>query len=171
MFMFLFCSFFFPFGFLHYICFFPWVSIPQYASSSPYNVFFLLPLEVDLHTYLTTWLSSCPVEIFPRSHLIFAKIQIINKVSPLKWINLNSHHVVFRARLFYAYLLWVEFDTLLSCTFKFLLLLSTNFQFNLYFLVFTFWHFLFISFSFLLLNVYFVSIFLFLPLFAWVVCS
>ena len=27
-------------------------------------IFFLCPLEVNLHTYLTTWLSSCPVGIF-----------------------------------------------------------------------------------------------------------
>jgi len=27
-------------------------------------VFYLCPLEVNLHTYLTTWLSSCPVGIF-----------------------------------------------------------------------------------------------------------
>ena len=58
-------------------------------------MFFFLPLEVNLHTYLTTWLSSCPVGIFPRSHLIFAKIQIINKVSPLKWKSkINSHHIM-----------------------------------------------------------------------------
>ena len=39
--------------------------IPQSSSSSPYNcVFPLCPLEVNLHTYLTTWLSSCLVGTF-----------------------------------------------------------------------------------------------------------
>ena len=80
-----------PSSYLFLLC----LSIPQYASSSRYNVFFLLPLEVNLHTYLTTWISSCPVGIFPRSHLRFAKIQIINKVSLLKWINLKSTHIRF----------------------------------------------------------------------------
>jgi len=64
------------------------------STSFPlYIVFFPFSFEVNLHTYLTTWLSSCLVGIFPRSHLTFAKIQIINKVSPLKWTNLKSTHI------------------------------------------------------------------------------
>ena len=57
--------------------------------------FFLLPLEVNLHTYLTTWLSSCPMGIFSRSHTLIVKIQIINKVSPLKWTSLKSTHITY----------------------------------------------------------------------------
>ena len=72
---------------------FPVFYIPHHTSFSPYNVFFLLPLEVNLHTYLTTWLSSCPVGIFPRSHHIIVKISIISKVSPLKWNIIKSTHI------------------------------------------------------------------------------
>ena len=78
------------------------------------NIIFLLPFYVlsysakhnHLHlilcfsfafgselSYLTIWLSSCPVRIFPRSYTIIAKTQIINKVSPLKWTNLKSTHI------------------------------------------------------------------------------
>ena len=95
---FVFCAlvFFFHFSIrFHLFHLFPFQVIPisQHASFTPYNVFFLLPLEVNFHTYLTTWLSSCLVGIFPRSHHIFAKIKIIIKVSPLKWKNLNSTHI------------------------------------------------------------------------------
>ena len=77
-----------PSSYLFLLC----LSISQYASSSAYNVFFLLPLEVNLNTYLTTWLSLCPVRIFPRSHLIFSNPNH-NKVSLLKWINIKSTHI------------------------------------------------------------------------------
>jgi len=69
------------------------------SSSSPYLVFFLLPLEVNLHTYLTIWLSSCPVGIFSRSHTLIVKIQIINKVSSLKWATVKSTHIKFLEHL------------------------------------------------------------------------
>ena len=63
--------------------------------------FLSLPLEVNLHTYLTTWLNSCPVGIFPRFHHFIVKISILSKVSHLKWNHLNStHHVVFWAFFF-----------------------------------------------------------------------
>ena len=51
---------------VHYVLDFP--SMLFYIS--PFNinhhipVFFLCPLEVNLHTYLTTWLCPCPVGIF-----------------------------------------------------------------------------------------------------------
>ena len=61
-------------------------------SSSPYLVIFLLPLEVNLHTYLTIWLSSCPVGIFPRFHAIIAKINHKQSVT-IKWTNLKSTHI------------------------------------------------------------------------------
>ena len=91
---FMFLSFFhFLFGHLHFNCFLLCSFIFRKASSSsPYLVLSFLPLEVNLQTYLTTWLSSCSVGIFPRSHPIIAKTQIINKVSPLKWKNLKSTH-------------------------------------------------------------------------------
>jgi len=99
----------FPFGssfgfvlFFHFIirpCFislFPFMSFNfcNASSLSPYIDFPFLHLKVNLHTYLTTWLSSCPVGIFPRSHHIIAKISIISKVSPLKWNHLKSTHII-----------------------------------------------------------------------------
>ena len=42
-------------------------------------VFSLWPLEVNLHTYLTTWLSSCPVGIFYSFLTIIINPKIINK--------------------------------------------------------------------------------------------
>ena len=49
---------------------------------------------MNAHTYLTTWLSSCPVRIFSRSHPLIVKIQSINKVSALKWTTLKSTHIM-----------------------------------------------------------------------------
>ena len=87
---------FFQFGLLHYICFL----LCSFISAKHHHLhlilwFSFLSLEVSLHTYLTNWLSSCPVGIFPRSHPIIAKIQIINKVSSLKWENLKSTHIIY----------------------------------------------------------------------------
>ena len=42
-------------------------------------VFSLCPLEVYLHTYLTTWLSSCPVKIFLGFLTIIVNQKIITK--------------------------------------------------------------------------------------------
>jgi len=75
------CSYFPPFSIRslssYYVSFHA-LSIPHHTSSSPYNAFFLFfPLKVNLHTYLTTWLSSCPVGIFPRSHHLIVKISIL----------------------------------------------------------------------------------------------
>ena len=88
-------TFIFQFGSLRHNCFL----LCSFNSATLHHLhyilcFFLLPLEVNFHTYLTTWLSSCLVGIFPRSHLTISKIQIINKVSPLKWTNLKSTHII-----------------------------------------------------------------------------
>ena len=48
-------------------------------SYSLYLVFHLCLWKVNLHTYLTTWLSSCPVGIFLMSSPLIAKIQILSK--------------------------------------------------------------------------------------------
>ena len=51
-------------------------------------------LEVNLHTYLTTWLSSCLVGIFfGFSHCIAKKSTIINKSNQLKCAILKSTHI------------------------------------------------------------------------------
>ena len=53
----------------------------------------LCPLEVNLHAYLTTWLSSCPVGIFFEFLTIFyLKQKLINKVQPIKCTILKSTH-------------------------------------------------------------------------------
>ena len=83
----------FPLCHFTLIIFFYALSFPQSIVIFTYLLFSFFPLKVNLHTYLTTWLSSCPVGIFPRSHTIIAKIQIINKVSPLKWTTLKSTHI------------------------------------------------------------------------------
>ena len=54
----------------------------QSLSSTPYICVFLFALEVNLHTYITTWLSSCLVEIFFGFLTIIVNPKIINKVSP-----------------------------------------------------------------------------------------
>jgi len=59
-------------------------------------VFFLCPLEENLHTYLSTWLSSCPVAIFYGFLIIFYLNQkIINKVQSIKCAILKSTHITF----------------------------------------------------------------------------
>ena len=71
----------------HHVIVFPFMPFNFHTMHHCHLImwFSFLPLEVNLHTYLTTWLSSCPVGIFPRSYHIFVKIQTISKVSPLKW--------------------------------------------------------------------------------------
>ena len=67
------------------------------SSSSLYNcVFSFCSLEENLHTYLTTWLSSCPVTIFFELITIFVNPKIINKSETSKMCNpkTNSHHIV-----------------------------------------------------------------------------
>ena len=127
----------FQFGSLHHNCFFfCFFTSTTLHHFSPYIVFFLLPLEVNLQTYLTTWLSSCPVGILPKSHLIIAKIQITNKVSPLKWTNLKLTHIMWYQSMvilcLFSLSLFRHFTFLhvyiLAFTFK-------QFQFCLYFLV------------------------------------
>ena len=66
---------------------------PQTSSSSPYLVVSFWLLEVNLHTYLTTWLSSCPVGIFSRSHTIIVKIQNHKQSVTIKWTTLKSTHI------------------------------------------------------------------------------
>jgi len=66
-------------------------------------MFSLCPLEVNLHTYLTTWLSSYPVGIFFGFFIIFClKSKPINKVQPIKMCDskINSHREVFGLGLF-----------------------------------------------------------------------
>ena len=48
-------------------------------SFSPYLVLHLCLCEVNLHTYLTIWLSLCPVGIFRRSSPIIVKISTLCK--------------------------------------------------------------------------------------------
>ena len=73
--------------------------------------FSLCPLEVNFHTYLTTWLSSCLVGIFFGFLTIIVNPKFINKRVTHKMCNLkiNSYHVVFRVWLSHAYLFWVDF--------------------------------------------------------------
>jgi len=56
----------FPFRFLYcfpfHLCYL--ILAPHHHHHHPILCFSLCPLEVNLHTYLTTWLSSCPVGIF-----------------------------------------------------------------------------------------------------------
>ena len=62
------------------------------SSITIYLYFFLYPLEVNLYTYLTTWLR---VRVQWRSslgyHHIINKISILSKVSCIKWINKSTH--------------------------------------------------------------------------------
>ena len=48
-------------------------------SFSPYLDFHFCLCEVNLHTYLTTWLSSCLVGIFLRFSPLIAQISILSK--------------------------------------------------------------------------------------------
>ena len=68
------------------------LSIPQLYIIFTIHCIFPSAFESE-HSHLITWLSSCPVGIFPRSHLTIAKMEIINKMSPLKWTNLKSTHI------------------------------------------------------------------------------
>ena len=52
--------------------------------------FSFCPLEVNIHTYLTTWLSSCPVGIFFGSHTI---IQNHKQSGTIIWATLKSTHI------------------------------------------------------------------------------
>ena len=56
--------------------------------------FSLCPSKVNLHTYLTTWLISCPVGIFLEFSPYIAKSKIINKSNQIKCaiLKINSHH-------------------------------------------------------------------------------
>ena len=57
-------------------------------------VFSLCPLLENLHTYLTTWLSSCPMVIFFRFVTIFClKLKFINKVQLTKCEILKSTYI------------------------------------------------------------------------------
>ena len=72
------------------------ISFPQLHSIFTISCFFHFCLcEVNLHTYLTIWLSSCPVGIFLRSSPLIAKISILSKVSHLKMAKskINSYHI------------------------------------------------------------------------------
>ena len=77
----------------HFIVSFHVFQFPQCIIIVTLYWFSFLPLEVNLHTYLTTCLCSCPVGIFPRSNHIIAKISITSKVSPLKWNHLKSTQI------------------------------------------------------------------------------
>ena len=75
-----------------------------YFNSSPLNyhhhivVFSLCPLEVNLHTYLTIWLRSCPMRIFFRFLAIFySKIKNHKQSATYKMckLKIKSHQVCF----------------------------------------------------------------------------
>ena len=68
-------------------------------------VFCFYPLEVNFHTYLTTWLNSCPVGIFFEFLTIFClKIKkTINKVQPIKCAILKSTHINKRVQCFIVF--------------------------------------------------------------------
>jgi len=59
-------------------------------------VFSLCSFEENLHTYLTTWLSSCPVTIFTKSHHILLIKIIIQSENPKNMCHskINSHQFV-----------------------------------------------------------------------------
>ena len=85
----------FPFGYLlHSLLHLMLFHFRNHHHNHHILCFSFFSLEVNLHTYLTTWLCSCPVGIFFGSHIIIAKIQkIINKCHH-KMCNskINSHH-------------------------------------------------------------------------------
>jgi len=57
-------------------------------------MFSLCPLEVNLHTYLTTWLSLCPVGIFFGFFtILWLKSKTKNKVQTIKCAILKSTHI------------------------------------------------------------------------------
>jgi len=94
--------------FIHLI----WLSLPSYASFHIFYfrtfiviitilVFFLYPLEVHLHTYLSTWLSLCSVQILFGFIPLIANLKTQKERVTHKMYNpiINSHHVEFRAWL------------------------------------------------------------------------
>ena len=61
--------------------------------------FSLCPFEVHIHTYLTTWLSLCPVRIFLGFSPSIANLIIINKSNRLKYAILKSTHIKLKIEL------------------------------------------------------------------------
>jgi len=111
--------------------------------------------------YLTTWLSSCSVGIFPGSHHIIVKISIISQVSPLK-----STHIMWYSEQGYFMLICFELISALyfiaplnSC-----LYIQANLNSAFTFLPFTF-RLSFCSLAFNSLLNFILCLFLFLPLF------
>ena len=97
-----------PFPFLLYSCvllflfgfYILLLSIICFNSAPLHNhhhiiVFSLCPIKVNLHTYLTSWLSLCPVRIFFGFITIFClKIKTINKVQSIKCALLKATHIM-----------------------------------------------------------------------------
>ena len=88
------CLCLFPFGhLLHSLLHFVPFKFHNHHHNHHIFVFSFSPLEDKLHTYLTTWLSSCPVGIFFGSLTIIAKIKNHKQSATIKMCNskINSH--------------------------------------------------------------------------------
>ena len=88
-------------AFFNIICFFSCPLYPHLHHHNHHICVFFFPLKVNIHTYLTTWLSSCLVEIFFGFLTIFCLKQKNHKQNAThKMCNLktNLHHMVIRAR-------------------------------------------------------------------------
>jgi len=88
--------------------------LPLFLISAPcititlFLCFSLYPFEVNLHTYLTTWLSSCLVGIFLGFSPQIANLKIINKSNQLKSAILNSTHIMWYSE--HGYLVLICFE-------------------------------------------------------------